>query len=353
MGNKELDVQERFHKTISGLKKVDVSKPPKSHLPFKINLLRLSVAIAKCTFTKGPDRNYRLAETFINIIRLRTLVFKTKDQRFLLHNERFQLIRDFSKTTRIGEIAQGVSFLFSQDVLRIPTPHDFIGYCETHYGEVPEGSTPDFIGSSKDGTYDLVESKGSQDTKKIIINGRLNDALKQCNKGEDFLNSLKLPNALRKFGILTVFETNGSASPNNSSIYFIDPSNNQQERFNSWQLIISYYKSIIMGFTGFDSIISFKEAITNTITLQNNSYHILKINFNEFESKLTPFYIYSGLLTFGISSKILDILTLKGDNSEKYFLTIKQLFDFQKTDSINNDNMKYEIFSDGTIVSIN
>lgn len=352
--NKKFDVKEYSPKIVKGLKKVNASKAPShSYSPYKINLLRLAIAIAKCTFTKGPDRNYRIAETIINIVRVTTLVFKTSDERFLLNKQRLELIRDFSKTTRIGEIAQGVSFLFAQDVLRIPTPHDFSGFCETNYGEIPKGSTPDFIGSHKDGTYDLIESKGTQDPNKKIISGRLNAALKQCDKGEVFLKSLKSPNAHRKFGILTVLEKNNSTFPNNSSIHFIDPVDNQQERFNSWQLIVSYYKAIIMGFTGFDSISNFKEISTTTINIQNTSYHIFNINIDEFESEFLPFYIYPNLLSFGVSSKVLDILTLKGDNSEIYFQYINQFLEVQRIDLISNENSKYEIFSDGTIIKIN
>jgi len=104
---------------------------------------------------------------------------------FLLSVSRYKRLRDFSKSTRIGEMAQGVNTYFVAKRLNFPYIIDFDLAREKTLGTLniqTNGKTPDFVfldaSQSKIGLY---ESKGTMNGRVSGQNGYLDKALHQIN----------------------------------------------------------------------------------------------------------------------------------------------------------------------------
>lgn len=134
--------------------------------------------------------------------------------------------RDFSKTSRVGELAQAVTFILAQDVLGYPIVCDFDGFLRTQ--NIPAMSsdeqTPDYALLFRNGTgnLSLIESKGSCPNKsELFPKSSLKEALSQCDSGDKHIRASSSYGATRTYGTHVRFSE--SSDPWNTLVAYCDP----------------------------------------------------------------------------------------------------------------------------------
>lgn len=79
-----------------------------------------------------------------------------------LNHENKNVLRDFSKTSRIGELAQGINYLVSISELGAISVYDYKEFIKEKCGSKVKtpGRLPDYVLYYRDGEYGVLESKG-------------------------------------------------------------------------------------------------------------------------------------------------------------------------------------------------
>jgi len=198
--------------------------------PLRVGSWKIAGAIAKTVFA-DPSPTYvekalRTSSAFIQLQANASLHPASSNLR--LDSQRFQSpqgFRDFSGTSRIGELGQGLCALFMQDHLELPIVLDFAVLCDQLGISPPphDVSTPDFAGWRGD-EYWLVESKAT-----LLPNGegsaktktKLREGISQCDAGARYIVQRGGPPPARSFCVLTEFKTD--AAPDDTVIRFTDP----------------------------------------------------------------------------------------------------------------------------------
>ncbi|MCK9685718.1 hypothetical protein [Scleromatobacter humisilvae] len=130
-------------------------------------------------------------------------------------------VRDFSRSSRVGEYGQGLCSIFIQDHLHVPIVLDFGVLCGLLGIPVPSKSVkhPDFAGWLGP-EYWLVESKAS--LAQSSVKTELREGLIQCDAGATHIaaNGGWLPT--RSYSVLTAFQTDAAAD--DTAVHFADPS---------------------------------------------------------------------------------------------------------------------------------
>lgn len=149
---------------------------------FSIDILDLSYVTARtlCSYHVSNRELY----TDIIASLLSHLNFIDKTEYYLtLSESRYARLRDFSKTTRIGELAQGTNALFVGKRLDFPFVIDFDLAKDQTFAQLniqTNGRTPDFvIVNSARTKLGLLESKGTMLGAVSGKNGYLSDAMEQ------------------------------------------------------------------------------------------------------------------------------------------------------------------------------
>jgi hypothetical protein len=187
---------------------------PISKDDFVTNELRIAYATARTLCSYHLDDKELYFDIVASLLSHFNFITKNNDNYLQLIDSRLNRLRDFSKTARIGELAQGINYLFVQEVLLFPYIVDFHLFYKNVYEKVHSGSkTPDFIILKYDfNESGLFESKGeAQKSFKITgKRGKLNEALKQLRIIQPCVNKL-IPCCTR-------FETN--RNDRDSSIHY-------------------------------------------------------------------------------------------------------------------------------------
>ena len=209
---KRIDVRIRDAEKISGKQYMTID-----------NLLELSWYTAKATVTNVSAYSIKVRLLALSFFHLAPIVFSSTPGNLQIHDDFKDVFRDFSRTTRIGEFAQGINYLFARKVLRAQAVYDFEDFYNSYSGgkKIKRESQPDYVLRNYDGTFSLFESKGSFDkTDQTVIN----DGLKQCKQGRKTLRSIS---SLKKkiknmYCSLVVFKPEGSTG--DSFMCIDDPS---------------------------------------------------------------------------------------------------------------------------------
>lgn len=154
----------------------------------------------------------------------------------------YEGIRDFSKSSRVGEYGQAICRIFVQDQLIYPIVFDYDIFCALAGAIVlsKNETKPDFVGW--DGEYFvLVESKASLGSG--AIKTTLREGLLQCDAGSANLSLVGyIPAA--SFCVLTTFQLDTSTE--DSSIHFADPEGEPSTPEGTHKLLIDeYYRTTL------------------------------------------------------------------------------------------------------------
>ena len=155
------------------------------------SFFRLTVAVAKSVLIRSPTSVDLLKEVRAALYMLDATVDVENIALRAVPSFR-RKYRDFSQTARTGELAQGASFVFAQEVLGYPLVLDFVGFLRSQgIPAMPSGlKEPDFALLFKDAHLRpcLLKSKGSCPPKKTnAVKSKLREALEQCTTGEAHL----------------------------------------------------------------------------------------------------------------------------------------------------------------------
>ncbi|TGK54260.1 hypothetical protein [Leptospira bouyouniensis] len=132
----------------------------------QVSSFSISKNIAFSILTKENSFMNRSWEIFSNYITIQNKL-KFNEENLYLTSHFLRRYRDFSKTSKLGEFAQGLTYHFISEHLGYPIVHDFWDFLNLYNpGNV---SAPDFVGSKIENSDSiiLVESKASSDPAKI------------------------------------------------------------------------------------------------------------------------------------------------------------------------------------------
>ena len=145
-----------------------------------------------------------------------------KDGYWAFDYECKKLLRDFSLSARVGELAQGINYYFCIKVLRAYSVWDFKTFVKCNStGKVDlKGRLPDYVIRYKDGSISVLESKGicvKNPTKSLL------GARGQYENGKNILASMHC-SVKNAYGSSVSFATNSPRMSRNTCIYLVDPS---------------------------------------------------------------------------------------------------------------------------------
>jgi hypothetical protein len=203
----------------------------------------------------------------------------SKKTSFLLSESRYNRLRDFSKSTRIGEMSQGINALFVSKRLDFPYIIDFDLAKEKTSATLniqTTGRTPDFVFMNRNlDKIGLLESKGTMMGKASSKNGLLSEAMEQIDAVDHPCFDYLLP-------ICTKFENNNditnTPNPNGrkSSINYAlieKECANKKDTENLWKLHYASWFYLVGDFGRVTSILA-NERITPLLEVGDQIYEI-------------------------------------------------------------------------------
>jgi hypothetical protein len=170
----------------------------------RFSFFRLSVAAAKSILTRAPLSVDMWKEVRACYYVLDSMIEHASLNLRMTSGFR-QKYRDFSKTSRTGELAQALTFILAQDVIGYPIVCDFSGFLQSQAlpAMKADEQTPDYALLFKNGAsqLSLIESKGScPDVNALRPKGPLREALTQCKSANDHIFASAAYNAKNSYG---------------------------------------------------------------------------------------------------------------------------------------------------------
>lgn len=264
------------------------------------------------------------------------------------------MFRDFSRTSRIGEMAQGVSWLISQWI-GFPICIDFRTYVESQGLPEPRGddSTPDFV--LFDPLYSSVfvmEVKGSWPHEQDLsgLKAKFKKALAQCDKGDEYFTSVahRPSPIVGKYGLVVEFAEESDAWQ--TTVNLADPDQETSGVVESpLALLRRHYVSwfLLLGLYEYAAKLLRNESLgvspSASLSFENEVFYIMNHSRSQFTGL---FYAEPGATyTFAMSTKVWEVLN--GD------LEIRRFQYYQLKVNLSTDNKTQEyLFADGTLVII-
>lgn len=199
---------------------IDVGKTKKSGI-IDISSFQLSVCTAKSILTRARQYNSTVSAFARSYMVTLPFLLAEKNGMLAIDFGNKDILRDFSKSTRIGEIAQGINYYFARNYLRAYAIYDFKEYKQKIINSKCGGRTPDYVLCYHDGTIGIIESKGT--TKKNPSN-YLYNGYSQCENGVSFFNKHGI-NVKNSYSSVVSFATTSPHMDRDTCIYFADPQN--------------------------------------------------------------------------------------------------------------------------------
>ncbi|MBP7808645.1 MAG: hypothetical protein KA163_05095 [Bacteroidia bacterium] len=302
----------------------------------------LAIAIARATIgsslPKDPISFAEYGAAFYNLMTLEDM----RHPAFRVNSQSVKRYRDFSKTTRTGELAQGISFLFAQKVLRHSAIVDFKLFFERIGSPIHSvAKTPDYIiADNIYGGVDLMECKGAYIPSQNTIENRIIAVNNQCQSGESIVNSILNWRVNNTYSCC--ISVSNENSPAGTKIHFADPPGKQLEDANLIQLIRFHYASWFLLAGDFDNAsLLLKNKAPQIYEEPEVSYRGKNINevFFPIGNQNWP----DPLNRFYISKQTLDVI--KGESKKLPYLVQSETEEKENRESI--------IFRDGIMFKLN
>jgi hypothetical protein len=194
-----------------------------NHTPLTFSSWELSVAMARTLFNEHisiPELYFDSVQALFN---LPFLISRTNNN-LRFNSNRIKRLRDFSRTNKIGEVAQALTWIYLEEKSSFPYVVDFELFCSKHRITIPaNSSTPDFIAQGVNNTTNIciAESKGKLINSRTTIKTKLNSGLNQCDIGEIIVNSNGIYSVIKKLCFCSEFSRDTDIA--NSKFHFVDP----------------------------------------------------------------------------------------------------------------------------------
>ncbi len=322
---------------------------------------KLYLSIARTIISRSIRSEFLIFEGLSTFFKYHYLIDHS-NKILTLDKYNFENLRDFSKTARLGELAQGLTFIVAQEVLSFPIVVDFEGFLEEQGVTINKrNKTPDFIlQNSSNYNLGLIESKGQYASRNSYSKMVLKKALEQCTSGRNIIkNNLPKYSIQKSYG-LCVQMRNDLDTRDSSKIQIVDPEYNESNEESNEEVIRYHYAAwfILMGdFEMVEKLLSKEKLqlnLDNYIEVKINNriflfldygkrrYLIRDLNFRT--SKIFPWYWWFDNLPtrLGILKDVLDNL----QNREQQFSEID--FNVFEDEEVGTE---YTYFMDGTISS--
>lgn len=193
------------------------------HKDLEITFFQLLLSTAKSMLTKSYKYSTQVALFARSYSEVIQLLLDDKDGYLAFNYEFRDILKDFSKVTRHGEIAQGINYFYAKERLGAYAVYDFKDYAKRcGISKKCSGYTPDYVYCrSKDKAIGILESKG---TMQATPTSFLTHGHEQCTNGENYLKNHGIVPA-HSYVSAVSFGTTSRAIRRYSRIYISDPSN--------------------------------------------------------------------------------------------------------------------------------
>lgn len=204
------------------------------------NLFKLSIATAKAYLTQNLSYKHRLEAigTMFKVLSVCQTINKKLYSTSILDD-----LKDFSKTSRIGEIGQGITYMVIQKIYGYPIINDCKIFASTQGIQI-SGKTPDFIASKGklNNRFILVESKSGWDMSEKLEKSNMTQALEQlANAEQAFNNSSKKINISNSYAVCSSIAPISKKPQQNSFISYIDPVGEEINDGNFEKIALNHY----------------------------------------------------------------------------------------------------------------
>jgi hypothetical protein len=194
-----------------------------NHTPLTINSWELCVAMARTLCNEHisiPELYFDTIQAFFSL----PFLINRANNNLRLNSNRLNRLRDFSRTNKIGEVAQALTWIYLEEKSSFPYVVDFELFCDKYGIIIPKNSSsPDFIAQDINKTTNIciAESKGKLINSQTSIKTKLNNGLNQCDIGELIINSKGTFSVIKKLCFCTEFSRESDLG--NSIFHFVDP----------------------------------------------------------------------------------------------------------------------------------
>lgn len=200
---------------------------PKKSSTEEISMLELIYSTAKSILTNVPmytPNAMAFARAYFSTI---PFLLTDKDGYWVIDYANKDVLRDFSKTTRIGELAQGINYALCFKVLGAVSVYDFKDFIQNEKGirKAIKGKTPDYVIQYRNGEYGLIESKGTTaaDPTPFIYSGK-----QQINAGDQIFTDEGIP-LKDSYSSAVSFATSSGRMKRYTRVYMADPNGDEKE----------------------------------------------------------------------------------------------------------------------------
>lgn len=290
---------------------------------------KLMMALARTILAMQPKDPQLIYQAISSYSALYPLISDKEEFSFIADVD--QKVRDYLLSTRTGELAPAMSYLFAQEQLQRPFVVDFASVLNDETVQ----AHPDLLAVDTKGNASILESKGSRD---IRNKGKLREALLQSEKATIFSNIVA-----NDFYALFISITK-STSDVTSAIHFTNTTNELEpseqdvraiiyRHYATWFMLLGYTKEAEQLAQG--KPIKLKK-LKKVVSIKKDNYYVLDSSNSlflntckEWDSQLREVY-------FTISEQVLNYLG--GEES----------LELPKQRHVQKVNKKYTIFADGT-----
>jgi len=330
--------------------------PTGIHSDFHFNGWRLAQGVAMTICSRHINQPEYWFYHISSLLSLSNLI-DSHQPNVRIKSSRISSLRDFSRTSRIGEMSQGLVYLYMQNT-GFPYVNDFHFFCYNNQITIPYlAPTPDFVCQDRNlaNQICLVESKGKETISSGGVKVKLAKAINQCVSGESIINASGNYNVIKYLGFCS--EWSDENDPIDSVLHFVDPDEEvRQQETNSAPMRFHYaaWFYMIGDFENAQKLVRGEKINLNEKYFQKHTvidkkkYWILQRFPYNLESNLQRYLYYYILeeflffhpagITIGISDEIIERLI-----SQNYKEISEIIF---SNESIEN----FEFFSDGTLI---
>ncbi|WP_413363805.1 hypothetical protein [Lysinibacillus sp. 3P01SB] len=295
---------------------------------------KLVIALARTILAMNPKDKDVVHQAISSYSALYPLISEDKEFRFAADVD--AKIRDYILSTRTGELAPAIGYLFAQEQLNKPFIVDFSGQMED---EAAKAAVPDMIAASSTGEITFIESKGSKDTRN---KGKLRDALIQSESAATLVEG-----AVDDFYGLFISIPKADADYPASIHYTSTINEGQRKAHDLRRLMFKHYASwfMLLGFQEEAERLADGENIMikrpkKEVMVKKKKYYLLDTSDSLFFNAINIWDKQFKRAKFAIAADVFTFLTGRIDGA----------VDFSSYGQLLKQGKKYDFFADGTAV---
>ena len=295
---------------------------------------KLIVALARTILSINPTDADLAYQAISSYSALYPLIHPEKEFRFIAHVDR--KIRDYILSTRTGELAPALGYLFAQEQLNKPFVIDFKGLVGD---DVTQTAVPDQLALALTGGACFLESKGSKDMRN---KGKLRDAIVQSENGATLVDVI----TEASYGLFISIPKADTDYP--AAIHYTYTLNDGEPAQHDMRtLIYRHYASwfMLLGLREIAERLANGEAMAmkkpkKTVRIQKKKYYILDASDSLFFQAIKVWDKQFKKVQFGIAEDVFAFLT----GAENVEINLPPL------PAVKKQGEKFELFTDGTII---